>query len=124
MTKREIYTEVIEIVSASETANKAEIIDRITKDIEALDKKSTSKTATKTQKQNIENVEIVYNALAEIGKPVTVTELITATNIKTVENEAMTTSKVTALLKKLLEAGRVVRTTEKKKALYSVATAE
>ena len=62
-------------------------------------------------------MEVVFNALTEVGKPVTVSELMEANE----EVGAMKNQKVTALLKKLKENERVVRVEDKRKAYFSIA---
>ena len=72
---------------------------------------------TKTQKENEVLMETIVVALAEIDKPVTVTELIANGE----GLDGYTNQKISALLRKLVEAGKVVKTIEKKKAYFSVA---
>ena len=75
------------------------------------------KGLTKTQKENEVLMEVIVNDLAVIGAPVTVTELIA-------QGEGLngyTNQKISALLRKLVEAEKVVKTMEKKKAYFTVA---
>ena len=99
------------------------VADEIAKErLEALKaqlakRSSGKKTPTKTQKENEGLMEIIVNDLVEIGTPVTVTELIA-------QGEGLngyTNQKISALLRKLVEAERVVKTMEKKKAYFTVA---
>ena len=82
-----------------------------------LAKRSTSKTPTKTQKANEGIMDQIAVDLAEFEKPVTVTELIAGGE----GMEGLTNQKVSALLRKMVEAGRVVKTIEGKKALFALA---
>ena len=84
---------------------------------EQLAKRSTSKTPTKTQKLNEGIMDTIEDALVAVDKPVTVTELIASDEgLKNLTNQ-----KVSALLRKMVEANRVVKTIEGKKALFAVA---
>ena len=115
MTKRDYFSRLIEIVESANVDNSEEIIDFLNHEIELAKKKSSIKT--KTQKENEVLMEVVFNALAEVGKPVTVSELMEANE----EVGAMKNQKVTALLKKLKENERVVRVEDKRKAYFSIA---
>lgn len=115
MTKKDYLSKLIEIVEDANIDNSEEIIDFLNHEIELSKKKSNVKT--KTQKENEVLMEVVFNALAEVGKPVTVSELMEANE----EVGAMNNQKVTALLKKLKENERVVRVEDKKKAYFSIA---
>ena len=115
MTKRDYFSKLIEIVEDANVDNSEEIIDFLNNEIKLLNKKSNVKT--KTQKENEVLMEVVFNALAEVGKPVTVSELMEANE----EVGAMKNQKVTALLKKLKENERVVRVEDKRKAYFSIA---
>ena len=115
LTKRDYFSRLIEIVEGVDVDNAAEIVDFLNHEIELLSKKSNVKT--KTQKENEGLMEVVFAALAEVGRPVTVTELMGAS----AEVGTMSNQKVSALLKKLKDAGRVVRVDDKKKAYFSIA---
>ena len=115
MTKRDYFSKLIEIVESANVDNSAEIIDFLNHEIELSKKKSSVKT--KTQKENEVLMEVVFNALAEVGKPMTVSELMSANE----EIGAMSNQKVSALLKKLKDDERVVRVEDKKKAYFSIA---
>ena len=82
-----------------------------------LAKRGSAKTPTKTQKENEVIMEHIVDALADIGKPVTVTELIG----HGIEGYDLTNQKVSALLRKLVEGGRVTKAIEGKKAVFAIA---
>ena len=115
VTKREYFSRLIEIVEGVAVDNSAEIVDFLNHEIELLSKKSNVKT--KTQKENEVLVERVFDALVAVERPVTVSELQAAD----AEIGDMSNQKVSALLKKLKDAGRVVRVDDKKKAYFSIA---
>ena len=99
MTKKEWFAVLANIVEASEMENKAEALVFINHEVELLEKKSAKSGATKTQKENVGIMASIKAALGEVGKAVT----------------------ISALLKKLVESGEVVKTTEKKKSYFSLA---
>lgn len=114
VTKREYFSRLIEIVEGVAVDNSAEIVDFLNHEIELLSKKSNVKT--KTQKENEVLVERVFDALVAIERPVTVSELQAAD----AEIGDMSNQKVSALLKKLVDTDRVVKTVDKKKSYFSV----
>lgn len=94
-----------------------EIVKFCNHEIELLDKKSSKSTLTKTQIENEKIKTEIVNALTEIAKPVTITELQEL-------NEGMSqysNQKLSALLRALTKEGVTVRTEDKKKAYFSVA---
>lgn len=93
------------------------VVEKLTALKEQLAKRSSSKTPTKTQKENEVIMERIVDALADIGEPTTVTGLL----IHGIEGYELTNQKASSLLRKLIEAGRVVKTMEKKKAMFCVA---
>ena len=115
MTKRDYFSKLIEIVEGANVDNSAEIVNFLNNEIKLLNKKSNVKT--ETQKQNEVLMEVVFNTLVEVGKPMTVSELMSANE----KVGAMSNQKVSALLKKLKEDERVVRVEDKKKAYFSIA---
>lgn len=112
LTKRDYFSQLREIVS--DNANLVAFIDH---ELELLDKKNSSNGQTKTQKENELIMDTIVAELAEIAKPVTITEFQSA-SAKMAE---YSNQKLSALLKKLVDNGRVVKTTEKKKSFFSVA---
>ena len=82
-----------------------------------LAKRSTSKTPTKTQKENEVIMERIVDTLVNMAKPATVTEILAYG----IEGFDLTNQKVSALLRKLVESGKVVKTIEGKKAVFSIA---
>lgn len=82
-----------------------------------LAKRGSSKSPTKTQKENEVIMERILDSLAAIGSPTTVTDLLAFG----VEGYTLTNQKTSALLRKLVEAGKVSKTIEGKKAMFSIA---
>ena len=80
-----------------------------------LDKKAQNKKATKTQEQNVGIKATILKVLATIGSG-------TVTDIQNGNEELSTLSnqKVSALVRQLVESGEVVRTTDKKKSIFSL----
>lgn len=106
-----------EDVAMTEIIDSDAVKEKLTALKEQLAKRSASKTPTKTQKANEGIMDTIEHDLREFEKPVTVTELIAGG--EGLEN--LTNQKVSALLRKMVEAGRVVKTIEGKKALFTVA---
>ena len=121
MTKKEMFAQVIAMAQGKEvTATADEIATFAKHEIELLEKKTGKTGKTKTQKENEVLVEQVFETLAIVGKAVTVTEL-------QAENEFAATfsnQKLSALLKKLVDAGRVAKKMEGKKSYFSIPTNE
>ena len=112
MTKREMFAHIATVNAAD-----AEIVEFCNREIELLDSRKASKTPTKTQRENELIMDTIERDLREFEKPVTVTELIAGG--EGLEN--LTNQKVSALLRKMVDAKRVVKTIEGKKALFAVA---
>lgn len=115
MTKRDYFNALAEIVRGVEIDNKNDMLDFIDRQVELLAKKSNVKT--KAQKENEELVETVYEALATLDHPVTVTELQAVEGMDIFSNQ-----KLSALLRMLVNANRVVKTSDKKKSYFAVIT--
>ena len=118
MTKKEMFTMVANVVENAEVENKAEMLEFLAHEVELLNRKSGKSGETKTQKENKVLMEQLLVALAEFEKPVTVSEFMKES---THEVATLSNQKLSALFKKLVEAKRVVKTTEKKKSYFSVA---
>ena len=97
ITKREKFEMLKALVK-----DNAMLVEFIDHEIELLDKKKSNGNAKANEKME-KSVELVYNALAEIGKACTVSELISLTDLDELKNEngVVSTQKVSAMLKKL-----------------------
>lgn len=116
VTKKEYFGMVREIVEASGVENKEDILAFVDREVELLSKRKNGET--KAQKENAELMEVVYDKLAEMARPATASEIFNELR----NNEAITSNqKVSALLKKLVDEERVVKTADKKKSYFSIA---
>ena len=117
MTKVEWFEAIKAVVSASEIENKNDAIAFIDHEIELLNNKKSSDRPTKKQLENVAVMNEIKNALLEVAKPVTITELMASSeSLKTYSSQ-----KISALIKLLKDEGEVIRTEEKKKAYFSLA---
>lgn len=111
MTKKEMF-EMIKGVCANDTR----IVEFCDHEIELLTRKASKSTMTKTQKENEGIMEIIVNALKNLDKAVTITELQgICTELADYSNQ-----KISALLKKLVDSNQVVKTVDKKKSYFSI----
>lgn len=117
MTKKEMFAMVIAVVNGSEVENKAEMLDFLHHEVELLAKKNSKTGQTKTQKENEVLMAQVELALAEFTRPVTISEFMNESNheVATLSNQ-----KLSALMKKLVDSQKVVKTIEKKKSYFSL----
>lgn len=121
VTKKDNYKELMTYVPT----DRQDLIDFINHEIELLEKKRSNGNS-KANKQVADNTEIVYNALVEYGKSATVSDLIANADLSAlaVDGNIVSTQKVSAYLKKLVDGGRVVKTVDKKKTYFSVVNTE
>jgi hypothetical protein len=109
------YVDALDIAIAAVTDDVA--IEKLTALKAQLVKRKTSKKPTKTQQENELIMEQIALDLAEFEEPVTVTELITQGD----GLDGLTNQKVSALLRKMIEADRVVKIMDGKKAKFALA---
>lgn len=116
MTKKEMFT-LIATLNASNT----EIVDFCNHEIELLERKKSNGNAKANEKMDSQ-VTLVYNALASLNRAVTASELIAETDLTELANESgvVSTQKVSALLKKLVDGGKVEKSTDKKKTYFRI----
>ena len=115
MTKKEWFAVIREMVENSEREDKAELLVFIDHEIELLSKKRTS-TNSKKDKENEELCIQLEKALAEIGRPVTITEFMKES---TAEVATLSNQKLSALLRKCkVERGTVDKKVDKKKSYF------
>lgn len=120
MEKKVTKREKFEMLKALVKDN-AMLVEFIDHEIELLDKKKSQGNAKANEKMDSQ-VALVYNALVSVGKSVTVSDLIKETDLSELENESgvVSTQKVSALLKKLVDSGKVAKVTDKKKTYFVV----
>lgn len=126
MTKKEMFAEVVRLMGIDNVANMvaeaggstSDIIAFANHEIELLEKKSGKSGKTKTQKENDVLVGLVFVALAEVGKPVTVSEFQAESEYAS----QFSNQKLSALLKKLVDSDRIKKSVEGKKSYFFVPT--
>ena len=116
ITKREVIGMMMneEVVKANPT-----YVAYLENELALLDKKAQNKKATKTQEQNVGIKATILEVLAIIGSG-TVTDIQNGNE----ELSALSNQKVSALVRQLVESGDVVKTTDKKKSIFSLAESE
>ena len=116
ITKREVIGMMMneEVVKANPT-----YVAYLENELALLDKKAQNKKATKTQEQNVGIKATILEVLATIGSG-TVTDIQNGNE----ELSALSNQKVSALVRQLVESGEVVKTTDKKKSIFSLAKNE
>ena len=116
ITKREVIKMMMneEVVKANST-----YVAYLENELALLDKKAQNKKATKTQEQNVGIKATILKVLATIGSG-TVTDIQNGNE----ELSALSNQKVSALVRQLVESREVVRTTDKKKSIFSLAENE
>lgn len=117
ITKRDNFISIIEVLKK---LGKNELVEVMNHEVELLDKKKANGKLTKTQVANEDIKALILEELERIGKPISITELI-AESAEIAEKCGNSNQKVSALMTQLKNAGNVVRTTEGKKALFSIA---
>lgn len=117
VTKREVINEMLADVTVK--ANE-KWVNYLTNELALLDKKSANKKPTKTQEANESVKDTIVNVLAENGGKMTVTQIIASGKFEPLTSP----QKISALLKQLIEAEKVVKTVEKKTSYFAVSTNE
>lgn len=115
MTKREMF---VAIANVAEVAANEEMMTFINHEIDLLDarKNNKSKGMTKTQKANEEVKAVIADVLAQAEEKMTVTEMLADERLA-----GFTNQKISALLRQMVEANKVVKTIEGKKAYFEAA---
>ena len=115
-TKKALFTALLALVAETAPENADVLTAFINNEITLLDKRAANKTASKTQIEN-ENIKAkILDALTEIDKPVTISEL----QALTPELAVYTNQKLSALLTQLKANNLVTKTIEKKKSYFSI----
>ena len=111
------YAEALNIALNAIGDSNAEATDRLNKLIEQLAKRGSKKGMTKTQKEN----EVIMDTIMEILESTDGFISMPALIANDLLPEGLSTQKVGALLKKLIDAGKAQKVIHKKKAMYAVA---
>lgn len=120
MTKRDMYNLII----ATNKDNQA-IVEFCEHEIELLERKKSNGNK-KANVQMEQNVAIVYQALEEIGRPATASDLIANCDLGALKNEigVVSTQKVSSYLKKLVDSGKAKKFVDKKKTYFELVNEE
>ena len=111
-TKREYFAQVIEVLKVQGCD---ELVTFCEHEVELLTKKAENKKSKGASAENMALADAVYDVLVATGKGMTVSEIQKADASLT----DLSTPKVTALLKILMDSGRVVRTADRKRTEFS-----
>ena len=117
LTKRDYFKMILEVVEGNE-----QLTEFVNHELELLDKKASSKSMTSNQKENEQIKARIVQALVELGRPVTITEL----QANNVEMAQYSNQKLSALIKQMVRSednpnGEITRAMDKKKAYFSIA---
>ena len=110
-TKRDLFLEVREVVAGNE-----ELVAFVDHELELLNRKASTKS-TKVNDEQIALMEKIVNALNEIGRSVTISEL----QKENAEMAEYSNQKLSAMLKKLVDNKQVTKIVDKKKSYFTTA---
>ncbi len=116
MTQKEMYAEIKETLKMVTYRDVTGMIEFIDLKMSQLEKKSDSRKLTAKQTANAEIKEKIIDFLAEQTTGITCTELFNLTDIG-----LTSATHASALLKQLVDTGKVKKTYEKKVAKFSIA---
>lgn len=117
MTKMEKFAMIKAMLESSNAEQKDMLIEFVEHEMDLLSRKSSKGTQTKTQKENEILLDRLEEALEEMTDWVTISEFqeFSCADVARLSNQ-----KLSALLRKLIDRGSVVKTTEKKKSYFAL----
>lgn len=121
MTKVEMFSAIRSYIEGGKVSvSTPEMIAFIDRQVELINNKSAkaSSKPTKTQTENANIKVLIMGALRKIGAYVTISDM----QGQTPELAEYTNQKLSALMRQLVESGDVVKTVDKKKSYFTVAT--
>lgn len=121
MTKVEMFSAIRSYIEGGKiSVSTPEMIAFIDRQVELINNKSAkaSSKPTKTQTENANIKVLIMGALRKIGAYVTISDM----QGQTPELAEYTNQKLSALMRQLVESGEVVKTVDKKKSYFTVAT--
>ena len=102
-----------------------DIVDFCDHEIELLNKKNAKGGSTKTQQENAKVADMLIDELAKFENPVTITDLMNNSEIikayRLENGNPLSNQKISAIFKQLVDGGKIVKVTEKKKSYFSLA---
>ncbi len=114
ITKVQMFNMIKAVAGVSENPDMVAFIEH---EIELLNKRNSKvKKPTKKQEANIGIMDVIYNVLADSDISLTIAD-IRGTNS---ELEALSSQKVSALLKKMVDSGRISKEYDKKVPMFFV----
>ena len=118
MTKATAWGIVKTIVEQSGHAQSAELVEKIDNELALLAKKNSAEKKPTAQQTANAGIQTAILENMEVNRLYTITDII-----KTVPECAdLTNQRVSALVRQLVDAGKVIRTEDKRKAYFSLAT--
>lgn len=117
VTKKENFKAIIEVLKANSRNDLVEVMEH---EVELLEKKANSNKMTKTQEANEVIKDLILQAL-EGKEPMSITELLNS-NKELSEAVNGSNQKLSALMTQLKNTNQVIRTQDKKKAVFSLNT--
>ena len=121
-TKAMNFAKLVEIINASNetTAEKERLVKFCMHETELIEKKKASKSETAQDKANLSTMDFILEALATAPNGMTITELTKTPKIAEVEGNSI--HRVSALVTKLKNINKVIRTEVKGVARFTLAT--
>ena len=116
ITKREVINTMLADVAINGNATYVAYLEN---ELALIEKKAANKKSTKTHEENKGIKSVILNTLASIGSG-TITDIQNANS----DLAELSNQKVSALVRQLVEIGEVVKTTDKKKYIFSLATVD
>ena len=111
MTKREVLNKI-----ATVCGNDMDIVNFCYHELELLNKKSSTKTPTKTQIENEHYKEVIFDYLKRENKPLTIRSIIE----NNTELTALSSQRIAPILKTLEKNGLIVHSVVKKVNYYGI----
>ena len=116
ITKKEVINAMLADVAINGNATYVAYLEN---ELALIEKKATNKKSTKTQEENKGIKSVILDTLASIGSG-TITDIQNANS----DLAELSNQKVSALVRQLVETGEVVKTTDKKKSIFSLASVD
>lgn len=117
ITKKDNFKAIIEVLAKN---GKEDLVAVMQHEIELIEKKASNAKMTKTQEANQDIKALILQVLEGLDTPLSITEIL-AESPELAKATGNSNQKLSALMTQLKNEGKVVRTQDKKKALFSIA---